>query len=252
MMMDFSLGYDLGMWYDYGEKEKVIADISSNSHFLICGMSGSGKSYVTSQFFSRLVKANPTGEFHFADYKRDDSFSHLRGQPRYYAYKNVAAALDIVFNRLQARMSGEDKTRHAVFLVFDEYVAYILQLSRNKKVAEIEMGKAGDILLQGRSMNINMVVSCQRADAKVFDSGAVRQQFGVIMVLGTYQEDTYRMLMKGHVDKIENRIKRLRKGDFKRGEGSVLTDMGSTLNFIKIPMVANIDEMQAVCRSALG
>lgn len=251
MMMDFSLGYDLGAFYDYNEKEKIIADLSSNSHFLICGMSGSGKSFALSQIFSRLLKADANAEFYFCDYKQDDSFSHLRGQPRYYAYKDVATALDIVFNRLQARMSGEDKTRHTITLVFDEYVAYILQLSRDKKKADIEMGKIGDILLQGRSMNINIIISCQRADAKVFDNGGIRQNFGVIMVLGTFQKETYDMLMKGHLDKVENRMRRLRKRNFKIGEGSVLLDMGSTLKFIKIPMVSDIREMKEICKLAL-
>lgn len=40
-----TLGYSLDDWLDYGTKTPIITDISpkTNSHMLICGMSGSGK-----------------------------------------------------------------------------------------------------------------------------------------------------------------------------------------------------------------
>lgn len=42
------LGYDLGRWSLFGEKIPIGIDLSSktNSHILVCGMSGSGKSYL--------------------------------------------------------------------------------------------------------------------------------------------------------------------------------------------------------------
>ena len=81
---DLLLGYDFDSWYNYGEKELITTDVSANTnnHILICGMSGSGKSYLTNQLFSRLCILG--GKVYFADYKQDDSFKHLRGCARYF------------------------------------------------------------------------------------------------------------------------------------------------------------------------
>ena len=45
MTSDLRLGYDFDKWYGYGIKEPVTTDISTktNSHIILCGMSGSGK-----------------------------------------------------------------------------------------------------------------------------------------------------------------------------------------------------------------
>lgn len=50
------VGYDYDAWYGYSEKIPVTVDASTknNSQTLICGMSGSGKSYLTNQYFARI------------------------------------------------------------------------------------------------------------------------------------------------------------------------------------------------------
>ena len=54
MSSDLVLGYDFDKWYGYGVKEPIVADISTkmNSHTLLCGMSGSGKSFATNILFA--------------------------------------------------------------------------------------------------------------------------------------------------------------------------------------------------------
>ena len=41
------LGYDYDAWHGYGQRDVLFTDISlkTNSHMILCGMSGSGKSY---------------------------------------------------------------------------------------------------------------------------------------------------------------------------------------------------------------
>lgn len=149
------LGYDLDSWKLYREKVPIITDLSPkiNSHILLCGMSGSGKSYQENQVLARLALAEPDGEIYFGDYKQDDSFSHLRGCPRYYGYKDTLTALEIVHNRLLARQSGEDASRNPVTLIWDEYMAQMLALiSEDKKAAAVVMGKVSEILMLGRSL----------------------------------------------------------------------------------------------------
>ena len=79
------VGYDYDTWYGYGEKKLVSVDASTktNSHTLICGMSGSGKSYLTNQYLARIcLHGGEESVVYFADFKQDDSFAHLRKCPR--------------------------------------------------------------------------------------------------------------------------------------------------------------------------
>jgi hypothetical protein len=207
-------------------------------------MSGSGKSYAEQQIIARLALAQPGGEFFFADFKGDDTFSYLRGCPRYYSYRNTLNALNAVYDRLKARLSGEDETRHPVTLIWDEYMANILSLiNADKKTATAEMNKIAEILLMGRSMSVRLSVSCQRPDAIAFPVGS-RLNYGVVVVLGAAVRSIYEMLMPDFIEDIKGR-------QFGRGEGVVLLQ-GSELRFIKIPTINDEEHMRNLCAQALS
>lgn len=240
------LGYDLDYWNTYGEKRPISVDLSpqSNSHILICGMSGSGKSYLEQAVLAKLALAQPDGEIYFGDYKGDDSFSYLRGCPHYYSYKETLGALEIVHSRLLARQSGEDTSRNPVTLIWDEYMAQALSLlSEDKKVAAVVMNKVSEILLLGRSLSVRLLVSCQRPDTVAFPAGS-RLNYGVVVVLGAAIKSVYEMLLPDFKDEVQGR-------KFARGEGVVLFQ-GSDLRYIKVPVISNIRRMEEICIKALG
>ena len=84
------LGYDYDAWHGYGQRDVLFTDISlkTNSHMILCGMSGSGKSYALVWCLKMLILASPPeAEYFFADFKQDDSFAFLRGCTFYYPYK---------------------------------------------------------------------------------------------------------------------------------------------------------------------
>lgn len=241
-----TLGYDLDAWNGYGTKVPITTDISpsTNSHMIISGMSGSGKSFFENALFAKLIIAEPDGEYHFADYKQEDSFNYLRGCPRYYAYKDTLQALDAVYARLNARQSGEDKSRHPCTLIWDEYTANILALTNeDKKVAAVVLNKVSEILMTGRSLAIRCWASCQRPDAIVFPAGS-RLNFGVVVVLGAAIKSIYDMLLPDFKDELQGR-------QFGRGEGVVLLQ-GSELRFIKVSMVQDAERMRQICVKALS
>lgn len=242
-----TLGYNLENWNFLGEKVPITIDLSpkTNSHILLCGMSGSGKSYLENQILSKLALAEPDGEIYFADYKQEDGFAYLRGCPRYYGYKDTLKALDIVHGRLLARQSGEDTSRNPVTLFWDEYMAQTLALiSEDKKAAAIIMGKVSEILMLGRSLGpVRITVSCQRPDALAFPAGS-RLNYGVVVVLGAVVRSTYEMLLPDHMEQVKGR-------QFGRGEGVVLLQ-GSELHYIKVPMVKDAHRMEEICIRALG
>lgn len=242
------LGYDLDRWNLLGEKVPITLDLSpkTNSHILVCGMSGSGKSYLENQILAKSFLAQPgaDGETYFADYKQEDSFAYLRGCPRYYAYKDTLQALDIVHGRLLVRQSGEDTSRNPITLVWDEYMAQMLALiSEDKKAAAVVMGKVSEILMLGRSLSVRLVVSCQRPDALAFPAGS-RLNYGVVVVLGAAVRSIYEMLLPDFMDELKGR-------QFARGEGVVLLQ-GSELHYIKVPMVRDVHRMEQICIKALG
>lgn len=241
-----TLGYDLDRWRLFGEKVPKSIDLSPkiNSHILLCGMSGSGKSYLENQILAKLPLAEPGGEIYFADYKQDDSFAYLRGCPRYYGYKDTLTALDVVHGRLLARQSGEDTRRNPVTIIWDEYMAQMLALiSEDKKAAAVVMGKVSEILMLGRSLSVRLIISCQRPDALAFPAGS-RLNYGVVVVLGAAVRSIYEMLLPDHMEQVKGR-------QFGRGEGVALLQ-GSELHFIKVGAVSNPRRMEEICIKALG
>lgn len=241
------IGYDFDKWHGYGAKQPVITDISvkTNSHTILCGMSGSGKSYAVNLLFARTCHAGEAGgRVYFADFKQDDQFAYLRECPRYYPYNSSVEALEAVYEILHRRQSGEDKARHPITLIWDEYMANILALqSMEKKKAEEAMRKVSEILMLGRSLAVRLVISCQRPDASAFPSGS-RLNYGIIIIVGAPVRSIYEMLIpKEYIDAIGER-------KFGVGEGIVLLQ-GSQLRFIKIPMVRDMDKMKQACIDAL-
>lgn len=243
------LGYDLDEWRNYGLKEPITVDVSpdTNSHILLSGMSGSGKSYAERQLWARLIRAeqgDQGGEYLFADYKGDDTFSYLKDCPRFFPYKAAFAALDTVHARLIARQSGEDTSRHPITLIWDEYMAATLNLiSEDKRAATTAMSKVSEILQLGRSLAVRLVSVCQRPDALAFPAGS-RLNYGVIIVVGAAVRSIYEMLLPDHMEQVKGR-------QFGRGEGVVLLQ-NSELRFIKVPTVRDENRMRQICLEALS
>lgn len=212
---------------------------------LLCGMSGSGKSYLEKQILTKLALAEPNAEIYFADYKQDDSFAHLRDCPRYYPYRTALQALEIVHDRLLARQSGENPRRDPVTLVWDEYVAQIFSaVCEDKKAAAVVMSKVSEILMLGRSLGpIRLVISCQRPDAIVLPAAA-RLNFGYIVICGGAVRSIYEMLIPDFIDEVKGRR-------FGLGEG-VAVFQNSELRFIKVGTVVNVQRMEKICIEALG
>lgn len=239
------LGYDLDFWYNYEEKLPIKTDISTktNSHVLISGMSGGGKSFLTNQLFARFCAQSK--RIYFADFKQDDTFSHLRNCDRYYPYDRTLEALDEVYAILHDRQSGADPSREPITLIWDEYIANMLSLiSLDKKKAEETMRKVSEILMLGRSLTVRLVCTCQRPDAVAFPTGS-RLNYGVIVVVGSAVKSIYDMLLpKECVEKIGDR-------QFKVGEGVVLLQ-GSQLRFLKVPVIQDEQWMKELCVEALN
>lgn len=250
---DLVLGYDLDKWNGYGIRQPIVTDISTktNSHIVLCGISGSGKSFATNILLAKIgshFSSNDTQDspckVYMADFKQDDQFSYLHTCPRYYPYDKSLEALETVYDILHKRQSGKDTSRSPVTFIWDEYMANILAIQNTeKKKADEVMRKVSEILMLGRSLAVRLVISCQRPDASAFPSGS-RLNYGIIIIVGTPIRSICEMLIpKEYIDSIVKR-------KFGVGEGIVLLQ-GSELRFIKIPMANNVDRMKQICIDAL-
>ena len=245
-----TLGYDLEMWDGYGEKFPVATDISpsTNSHSLICGLSGGGKSFKLQHDMARLelLEQSHGGTMYFLNYKNDESMSYLQGCPRYYTYKKTIEGLDAVYDILQNRLAG-DNDRRPVTLIWDEYVSNILALQEaDKKLATTCMNRVSEILLMGRSLGIRLITATQRSDAAVYSTGA-RLNYGVVCILGGYIRSIYEMLLPDHMEQVREFVE---KRPFSRGEGVCLLQ-GAELHFIKVPVV-DTEHVKVLCIQALS
>ncbi len=244
---EFLIGYDCNIWHAYGIKEAISVECSlrANCHCLVCGMSGSGKSYATLWHLSNFYKAyQGRCKMYFLDYKCEDSYSFMRNCSRYFSYKETINALEEVYQIMQARQAGTDTERYPIILFWDEYVSNILAIRQyDKKQAEQVMNKVSEMLMLGRSLGIRLYIAVQRPDAVVFPMGS-RMNYGIIILLGAPLDSLYEMMLP------KEYIERLVERKFNRGEGVVLLQ-GSKLEYIKIPTVRDEESMHNICLEAL-
>ena len=248
MSYKLNIGYDYDKIYGYGIKDPITIDVSTknNSHILLAGMSGSGKSYALCTIFAKISIAG--GTIFFADYKQDEQYDFLRKCSRYYAYNQTVDALEAVYTILHQRQAKANKSKTTltpVSLIWDEYVANLLAIKNesSKKADEI-MRMVSEILMLGRSLSVRLIISCQRPDAAVFPYGS-RINYGIIIILGAPIRSIYEMMIpKEYIDEIGDRT-------FGVGEGIVLLQ-GWQMRFIKIAKVKDLSKMQALGIAALN
>lgn len=183
------IGYDEQLYGDYGiGDEPVYWEYEKYAHMLISGPTGSGKTYALK---SILANSRWTAyvRLYLCDFKNDD-FKYAEGAPRYYGFKACAEGLNDFYKAFEARQSGADDSRFPLFLVFDEWGAYLSTL--DKKQAEAEKAKLSTLLMLGRSFNVHVIISQQRADAEYF--AKARDNFGAIIGMGELSKEAKEML----------------------------------------------------------
>ena len=240
-----TIGYDLDIWRDFGEKEEIFIDTSpkSNSHIILSGASGRGKTYCQNFILSKILSKNVNSKLYLSDYKRQDEYQFLKEFSRYFSYEKAIEGLHHVYELMKKRQSGEESIDKKIVFCFDEYVACMLALQNvDSKNAKIEMNMTSELLMLSRTMNFTVITSSQRPDASAYPSGA-RLNYGINIILGNASQETYKMLMPDYIEQIKGRT-------FGVGEGVVLLQ-GSELRFIKIPKLSDETKVQNILVDAL-
>ena len=202
-------------------------------HLLVCGSSGSGKSYLSINILAKICRYVPDAEIFICDFKSDDSFDFLGDLylKNFYRFRDCYRGIEELYQRFQARQNRNDTSKNALFCFFDELPSFLLTLS--KKEAEEAKTWLSYLLMMGRSYSIFMIIGLQRADASNFLAGS-RDNIGLIISLGNNSKESIHMLFHSFIDQITP--------DRRRGTGYML-ESGSCLYKVISPTIRDISKV---------
>lgn len=230
--------FDRSLWYQGGIVDWINWDYHGYPHGLIIGGTGTGKTFAVKLLLARIAYYVPCAEIIVCDYKADD-FRFLDGHRRYFGFNECRRGLNAFYWYFEKRQSGEDTTRNFRLLVFDEWGAFLSML--DKKEAEAAKAKLGTLLMLGRSFNVHVIVSQQRADATYFSAGA-RDQFSFVLAMGNLTKEAAQMFGFDREAMTSAR---------KPGEGHILFS-GVDLRSIIVPQVRCTDRLEAAISVLCG
>ena len=186
-------------------------EFESNPHWLISGVTGSGKTFYSIMLLYVLTFYFENSKIIICDFKGDDSFNFLRDYPDYYFFEQTRIGIDKAYDIMLERQAG-NLDRSKCILYIDEYAAFIGYLS--KKDAEDYKSKIKNILMLGRSLGVHLIISVQRASAELFSQA--RDQFSLNLILGSISKEVKNMFFSDFTELIDE--------EMGRGEGYILID----------------------------
>ncbi|HHK5601588.1 TPA: hypothetical protein ACQUIL_005638 [Bacillus tropicus] len=226
--------YDLAA-FNRGIQKRIVLDFERYAHMIICGGTGSGKTYACKLILAKIHKHLEGSELHLCDFKNDLDFSFLKGNERFYSYKETKRGIEEFYERFEARMQGRDVSRNHLFLYVDEYASFINSFGKekdDKKEMNEILTKMGDLMMMARSFNCHVIVSLQRADADYFPKGA-RDNFTLRLGLGMISKESKGMLFEDNRDEIV---------PLGRGKGYLNVD-GKPLQIVVVPSISSMDRV---------
>ena len=195
----------------------IYVDIIKTPHFILTGLTGSGKTYYSTYLISQLT-ANGVRVI-YLDPKNDSEmyaiFSHLPGCKYVTDIEKIHDMVISCEKEMRSRQKelegipGVKITFAPVYIVFDELIAF--HKLADKTVLRETMNALASIIVQGRSKQTYVGVICQRIDTKYLD-GALRENFGIRIAMGNNSSISYEMVFGPEFSKVKNRSQTLGSG----------------------------------------
>lgn len=208
-------------------------DFSRVPHLLIAAPSGSGKTYLLTYILKQLADMRIL--LLLADFKGVD-FIEFDGCKNYYKHKDVADALNLVFDEMQNRMACPQPSYQPIYFCVDEWAGF-LSLYPKKEQEDFKQ-KMSAILMLGRGVQVFVIMALQRADAAYITG---RDNFGNCIGLGHLSKESIRMLFPDDTD-IQPKP---------RGKGYLRID-GKPLTEIVVPKLRDIQKSKGLILALLN
>ena len=164
-------------------KSSLTLTLERYPHWLICGPSGSGKSYLTKYLFWSLSKIDDL-EIFCCDFKNSGDYSFV-DEDHLAVGKDCPSMIQRFYDAyLQIK---EANLPHRILLVFDEWAAYCLWAEAyDKKLAKESKDQIAEVLMMGRRLGSNnggafIWTVLQRPDAAYF--GSSRDNYFVKIIM---------------------------------------------------------------------
>lgn len=185
----------------------LLIDWKQCPHFLIVGLTGSGKSMLV-QYLMYILRNQV--RVIYCDPKNDTEMKWFCKQHDIKYYSDINEIAKVVREteeemRLREKdldnMGLEEAEFNPVYLFFDELIAY--SKIANKKTYEEVSNRLSSIVVQGRQKRVYLGAIMQRPDTDFID-GATRENFCVRICMGKASETTYKMIFGSDFAHVKN------------------------------------------------
>ncbi|MDY4454752.1 type IV secretory system conjugative DNA transfer family protein [Limosilactobacillus reuteri] len=168
---------------------------STNTHLLVAGRTGSGKTRATLFLIAKSILQNPDADFYFSDFKNGGDYHFALNTGH---LTDMQTAINNACYVLSARQAGLPD-RYPYIIVLDEYPSFILSLEAKDRKAY--QAKLATLLNLGRSFEIHVWVVTQRPGAELFANGS-RDNFNCRIVMGSPSPETRRMMLGDDISEV--------------------------------------------------
>ena len=145
-----------------GQPSPVTVDINRFFAWIIAGPSGSGKSTFLRRLLGLISFHDTDAEAYFLDFKADEEMFSMAGDHVARGF-NCLELFETVYQRFEARLDKQEQNSHNLYLIFDEWQAFLAYLEQtDKKKHKDILSKMLMMNSLGRSLGLRIILSSQR------------------------------------------------------------------------------------------
>ncbi|WP_247916965.1 ATP-binding protein [Streptococcus oralis] len=145
-----------------GQPTSASVDINRFFAWIIAGPSGSGKSTFLRRLLGLISFYDTDAEAYFLDFKADEEMFSMTGNHIARGF-NCLELFEIIYQRFEARLNKQEENSHNLYLIFDEWQAFLAYLEQtDKKKHKDVLSKMLMINSMGRSLGLRIILSSQR------------------------------------------------------------------------------------------
>ncbi len=145
-----------------GQPSPVTVDINRFFAWIIAGPSGSGKSTFLRRLLGLISFYDTDAEAYFLDFKADEEMFPITGNHIARGFYCLEL-FETVCQRFEARLNKQEENSHNLYLIFDEWQAFLAYLEQtDKKKHKDVLSKMLMMNSMGRSLGLRIILSSQR------------------------------------------------------------------------------------------